>query len=135
MLGKNEKAFDQRKDQNSAHNECDVRNELSNGGGHEHQRQKRYHCCGHGEKDGRCDAFRSAFGGLFGIFFAALDGCVDIFPHNDCVIDHDTNRENEGEDRQLVDRDACHLHRDESTDKADGHADTDPESDPDVEKQ
>ncbi len=74
-----------------------------------------------GGDDGEADLARAAVGGDERRFAFFLDPAVDVFQHDDGVIDHKTDGHDEGEQRQHVDRQAERIEHREGRDQRDRH--------------
>ncbi len=77
---------------------------------HRHQDQRR-------GDDGAADLLHRAFGRLKRIGLVVDDMAHDILQHDDRVVDHQSRRERQAEERQRVDRKVHQLHRRKRTDQ------------------
>lgn len=135
VLGQDQEAFDQRQRQHVDHHRRHRPDERARRRGQEQQRHEGQDRRHDREQDRPPDPQDAALGRLVGPGAVLFQFGIDVLAHYDGVIDHDSQRQDEPEERELVDGGAEELHRREDAGEGDHHASRHPRRDAQVEKQ
>ncbi len=134
MCGQHEERLDQRKGETRAHDQRNDARDPAHGPGDEEHRRKRSDGREHTEDDRRRDAVHPAHGCVQARAALCLLG-VRVLTDDDRVVDHDAEHDDEGHQRDQVDRDVEARHDGERAEERERHAEAHPEREPQAQEE
>jgi hypothetical protein len=136
VVGQDQEAFDQARQQHDDHREGDVGDQRPpNRPADGHQAREGENRRDRGRKDRRGHAACGVFRGRHRVLAQAAVSVIGVFPHDDGVVHHDPQRDDQREKRDHVDRETRGIHQRDGRDQRHGNARRDPEGGARVEEQ